>query len=237
MTGITREQRLVQSFAKFADTLVAGYDVVDLLQTLVETCRDLLGATAAGILLADMRGELELVAATSEAGRLVELMQLSAYAGPCVESFTTGKVVAVPDIAASPHTWRRFSQSSREQGFASADAIPLRLRDTTIGTLNLLHEAPGGLNSEDLITAQAFADVATIGILHERTIRESELVRTHLQNALNSRVVIEQAKGIVAETRKIPVGVAFDIIRDHARKNQRSLLDVSTALVERRLVL
>jgi transcriptional regulator with GAF, ATPase, and Fis domain len=237
MTEATREQRLVQSFAKFADTLVADYDVVDLLQSLVETCSDLLGVTAAGILLTDGEGELELVASTSEASRLVEVMQLAAWAGPCVESYTTGRVVAVPDIAAAPDAWHMFKESARQQGFGSVYAIPMRLRETTIGTLNLLREVKGELPDDDLITAQAFADVATIGILHERSIRESESVRGQLQSALKSRIVIEQAKGVVAQTRRIPVDAAFDLIRTHARSHQMSLLRVSTELVERRLIL
>ncbi len=129
--------------SRLADTLVDDYDVVDLLQVLVDTCRDLLDTTAAGILLADARGELELVVSTSEASRLVEMMQLSAEAGPCIESFRSGKRVSVPDIADTGDEWRQFRGAALAQGFRSMDALPLRLRDATIGTLNLLRAAAG----------------------------------------------------------------------------------------------
>ena len=198
MTEITKETRLLQTFAGLADTLVDGYDIVDLLQLLVDSCRDLLDTTAAAILLADANGELDVMASTSEASRLVELIQLSAEAGPCVECFRTGEVISVPDIAESPERWARFRDSAIGQGFASVHAVPMRLRDNTIGTLNLLRDQPGDLDEQDRIAARAFADVATIGILHERSLRETALLAEQLQGALSSRVIIEQAKGVVA---------------------------------------
>jgi GAF domain-containing protein len=143
MTAITREARLLQTFAMLADTLVDDYDVVDLLQSLVDACRDLLDTTAAGILLADRGGELELVASTSEASRIVEIMQLGAHDGPCIECYRTGVAVSVPSIAEAPAEWAAFRDSALGQGFASAEAIPLRLRDSTIGTLNLLFSEEG----------------------------------------------------------------------------------------------
>lgn len=231
----TREQQLVQAFAVLADTLVADYDVVDLLQTLVETCSGLLGATASGVLLADETGELDVVASTSEASRLVEVMQLSASAGPCIESFRTGQVVSLPDIRESPEEWSRFRDKALDLGFTAVDALPMRLRDETIGTLNLLRAEPGEMNEDDLIAARAFADVATIGILHERTLAHSDEVRQQLQTALDSRVLIEQAKGVVAYTRRVPVEDAFTIIRQYARSHQARLSDVAAAIVDRRL--
>jgi|GEM_PF-132760 len=236
MTESTREIELLRAFAGLADTLVAGYDVVDLMQRLVDTCRDLLEVTASGVLLADETGELDLMASTSEASRLVELFQLSAYSGPCIKSYTTGQVVAVPDIEAVPERWAQFRDRATAQGFSSIVAIPLRLRDQTIGTLNLLHETRGLLPENDLVAAQAFADVATIGILHQRTLHESDTIREQLQSALNSRIVIEQAKGVVAQLLKVSIDEAFTIIRDHARRTQQGLTTVATAIVERRLI-
>jgi GAF domain-containing protein len=142
MNDVT-QQRLLETFVKLADTLIDDYDVVDLLQVLVDTCRDVLDTTAAGILLADSRGELEVVASTSEASRLVEIMQLSAEQGPCIESYRSGRSVSVPDIEVSKDEWWQFRGSALAQGFRSMDALPLRLRDTTIGTLNLLRSEPG----------------------------------------------------------------------------------------------
>lgn len=235
MTRTTREAQLLQMFAKFADTLVDDYDVVDLLQTLVDACRDLLGMTAAGILLADGSGDLELVASTSEAGRLVEVMQLGARSGPCIECFRTGATVKVPSIAAVPDEWTAFRRSALEQGFGSTEAIPLRLRDTTIGTLNLLRAEEGDPPDDDMIAARAFADVATIGILHERSLRQTEILAEQLQSALNSRVVIEQAKGVVSYTHGVPIDEAFDLIRAHARTHRLPLSTVAKRLVSREL--
>jgi len=214
-----------------------GYDVVDLLQTLVESCADLLEVDAAGILLADEHGELDVVAATSEASRIVEVMQLGAEAGPCIESYRTGEVVSVSDISQSPDEWSAFRASAGDQGFAAAFSVPLRLRDTTIGALNLLREAVGQLREQDIRTAQALADVATIGILHERTLRETAIVRDQLSNALNSRIIIEQAKGVIAHTHDTSVDHAFDLLRGYARSNRLGLSEVAAQVVARAITI
>ena len=237
MTEITREARLLHTFVTLADTLVDDYDVVDLLQSLVDACRDLLNTTAAGILLADQSGDLELVASTSEASRIVEIMQLAAHDGPCIECYRTGAAVSVPSIADSPARWADFRDSALAQGFESTEAIPLRLREATIGTLNLLRSEAGPAPEADMVAARAFADVATIGILHERSLRESEVLSGQLQLALNSRVVIEQAKGVVSFTNSVPVDEAFELIRAHARRHQLPLRDVAARLVRRELQL
>ncbi|KFF60793.1 transcriptional regulator [Cryobacterium sp. MLB-32] len=237
MVPQSREGQLLETFVTLADTLVADYDVVDLLCTLVDKCAALLEAAAAGIILSAGDGELEVVASTSERSRLVEILQLRAGSGPCVESFLTGKAVAVPDIDAVDEKWSRFRAGALEQGFASMHAVPLRLRATTIGSLNLFWERTGGLSQADIKTVQALADVATIGILQERAIRESDVVRRQLQHALNSRVLIEQAKGVLAYTHEIHMGEAFDLIREYARKHGMALSDVAEQIVGRQLVL
>lgn len=231
----TAQRELLRTFVRLADTLVDDYDVVDLLQVLVDACHDLLGSTAAGILLADARGELEVVASTSEASRLVELMQLSAQAGPCIESFRAGRRVSVPDIEHSSESWVQFRAAALAHGFRSMDALPLRLRDVTIGTLNLMREASGAAADDDIMAAQAFADVATIGILHERSIRESSVLSMQLQAALNSRIVIEQAKGVVSHTRGVSIDEAFLLIRQYARSHNLGLSAVAARLVDRSL--
>jgi transcriptional regulator with GAF, ATPase, and Fis domain len=237
MTDRQREAELLRAFAGFADTLVASYDVVDLLQRLVDTCSDLLEVTASGVLLADETGDLDLLASTSEASRLVEVIQLGAFSGPCIESFTTGQIVSLPDIALSPPRWDRFREKALGQGFESIYAIPLRLREKTIGTLNLLSDTKGELPEDDLIAAQAFADVATIGILHQRTLHESETIREQLQTALNSRITIEQAKGVIAQLHHVSIDEAFTVIREYARSHQQGITTVADAIVDRSLVL
>jgi len=233
VTAATREARLLQLFATLADTMVDDYDVVDLLQTLVDACQELLDASDAGILLADSDGELELIASTSEATELVEVMQLGAEAGPCIECFLTGAAVSVPDIAAEQGDWPVFRQAALENGFAAIEAIPMRLRNTTIGTLNLLRSETGSPPPEDLSAARAFADVATIGILHERSLREQESLSSQLQTALNSRVMIEQAKGVVSFTAGVSIPDAFSLMRTFAREQGLRLSDVAARIVRR----
>jgi len=231
MNETTRIELLFDAFATLADTLVAGYDVLDLLQSLVEYCHDLLDVDSAGILLASSENTLEVVASTSEANTLVEIMQLDADAGPCLECFRIRAVVSVPDIDVGLERWPDFGATARAQGIHSVYAIPLRLRETTIGTLNLMRNERGELNPHDVRAAQALADVATIGILQERSIRDAAAIRDQLQLALTSRIVIEQAKGVVAETGKLSMDAAFALIRGHARSRQTPLSDVARQLV------
>lgn len=235
MNEATRTEQIFESFATLADTLVAGYDVLDLLQTLVDTCHDLLDVDSAGILLQNAHEKLELVASTSEANAVVETMQLAADAGPCLEAFRTHRVVSLPDVEVHAERWPDFATAAMSQGVRSVYAIPLRLRETTIGTLNLMRAEPGELNEHDVRAAKAFADVATIGILHERTLRDTSAVRDQLQHALTSRIIIEQAKGVVAETAHLSMDDAFTKIRQHARAQQMPLRTVAQQLVAREL--
>jgi GAF domain-containing protein len=237
MNTPTRESQLVDAFTKLSDTLVVGYDVVDLLQTLVETCHEILDISAAGILLADADGRLEVVASTSEESKLVEVMQVDAEAGPCMECFTTGIPVLVPDIDVDSSRWPAFHDEARKQDFSGCFALPLRLRDDVIGTLNLLRQEPGPLADIDIRAAQALANVATIGILHERSLSDSEAVRVQLQHALDSRIVIEQAKGFVSHKNGVSPEEAFQLIRTFSRNRGQRLSDVARGLVEQTLTL
>jgi GAF domain-containing protein len=237
MASDTRERRLTSAFVTLADTLVAGYDVVDLLQTLVDTCADLLDASAAGLMLADSSGELAVVASTSEKSRLVETMQLSSGFGPCVECFTTGAPVTVSDVEELGDRWPGFSEAALEQGFRSVHGVPLRLRGNVIGTLNLFRTSTGVLSDEDLSVAQGLADVATIGILQERAIREADIAKNQLQHALDSRVLIEQAKGVIAYMRDVDMDAAFQTLRSYSRSNNLNLRDVAELVVNRSLSL
>jgi len=231
MNPATRTEQLFDAFVTLADTLVAGYDVLDLMQSLVDICHTLLDVDSAGILLANAEGGLEVVASTSEANTLVEVMQLDANAGPCLECFRTREIVSVPDIDVDSDRWSEFAATASAQDIHSVYAIPLRLRETTIGTLNLMRAERGELNHHDVRAAQALADVATIGILQERAIRGAVTVRDQLQDALSSRIIIEQAKGVVAETANLSMDDAFSLIRQHARSNQTTLKEVARQLV------
>lgn len=233
----TREHRLIDTFVRLTDTLVDEYDVVDLLQNLVDSVVDIFDASAAGILLANQHQELEVMASTSERSSFVGLLQLDAGEGPCVECFATGRPVSVSGQAEMQRRWPTFAAASVESGYASVHAIPMRLRDTTLGSLNLFRETEGELNPDDALAAQALTDVATISILQQRTLEHAALTQAQLQRALDSRVVIEQAKGFVAFTHSVDTEAAFVLLRQYARAHQERLADVARAVVERRLVL
>lgn len=235
--NITRETQLVETFVTLADTLVDDYDVVELLQTLVERSAAIFDAAAAGIVLVDETGHLDVLASTDEDTRLVEVMQLKADQGPCIESYRTGLVVSVADITAVEERWPAFAARTAELGFRSVHSVPMRLRETTIGSLNLFGARIGELSPENAAAARALADVATIGILHERAVRESDLTTMQLQHALDSRVIIEQAKGVVAYMHDIGVDASFALIRNHARNTSTPLTEVARRIVQRELTL
>lgn len=226
------DRRTAQTFVELADTLVVGFDVIDLLQTLAERCVDLLDVDAAGILLADQRGNLTLVAASTEQARLLELFQLQDEEGPCLDCYHSGQAVTCSDLAAHPQQWPRFTTAAHQAGFAAVQAFPLRLRDQVLGAMNLFSSAPGALSPENASVAQALADVATIGITHERTLREHQLITEQLQHALNSRIVIEQAKGMLAERGQIDVGEAFVLLRAYARNHNQQLSAVARQVID-----
>jgi GAF domain-containing protein len=232
---VTRERQLTATFVALADTLVVGYDIVDLLQTLVDSCAELLDASAAGLLLADDTGQLSVVASTSEQSRLVEIMQLDLGYGPCVECYSTGRAVAVDNIDTTEDRWPGFAKSAIELGFQSLHAVPLRLRGTVIGTLNLFRAEKGNLSEDDAAVAQGLADIATIGILHERALKQSDIAQAQLQYALDSRVRIEQAKGVLSQLHNIDMDAAFKQLRQYARNNGLPLRDVAQQVVERSL--
>lgn len=234
MVTTPRERLLTRAFVSLADTLVADYDVVDLLQNLVETSAELFGSVAGGIMLADESGDLAVVASTSEKARLVELMQL-ATSGPCVDAFTSGIAISVPDIDLGGAQWPEFRLAALEQGMRSAHTIPLRHRTTTIGTLNLFGGEAEALSEDDALAARGLADIATIGILHQRALRESDAAREQLQYALDSRVMIEQAKGVLAQINDYDMDQAFQSLRTYARANNLRLHDVAAQVVARQL--
>lgn len=229
-----RQSRVSAAFVTLADSLVTGYDVVDLLRSLVDYCVDLLDAAAAGLVLHDAKGAMEVLAATSEGGRLLELLQLETGQGPCMECYATGAVVSVPDVA-SEARWPEFSAKCLEEGYRSVHAVPMRLRDQVIGALNLFRTEPGALPEDDARLAQALTDVATIAIMQERALRHSTLLAEQLQGALNSRILIEQAKGVLAQQRRLDMDEAFTVLRGYARRESRALREVAAAVVSGRL--
>jgi transcriptional regulator with GAF, ATPase, and Fis domain len=223
---------LSATFVDLADTLVDDFDVIDFLHMLTERSVALLGASAAGVMLADPRGEPRLAAASSEAAGLIELFQLQNDQGPCLDCLRTGQPVTVADLTAPGQRWPRFAAAASQAGFRSVQALPMRLRDQVIGALNLFGAAPGSLGAGALQIGQALTDVATIGLLQERNVRRAEVAAEQLQGALNSRVVIEQAKGTLAERHGIDMDQAFRLLRTSARETNQRLTDVALRLID-----
>jgi GAF domain-containing protein len=228
-------EKLAQTFVELADSLVDDFDALDLFNVLVERCVDLLGVAAAGLLIADGQDELRLAASSSESARLLELYQLQNDEGPCLDCYRTGTPVSVGSMKEAHSRWPRFAAAAAGEGFVGVLALPLRLRGHVIGALNLF-DAKDGILADPTITpvAQSMADVATIAILQERSGKEHELLNDQLQSALTSRVVIEQAKGVLAAGLDIAMEEAFERLRKRSRDNRRRLVEVAEEVVNAR---
>ena len=229
---MTREADVVKSLVDLADILVADYDVIDLLTGLTDRCVHLLGASAAGVMLASGSGDLRLVASSSEAMRVVELFELQAKEGPCLEAFRTGERVAHENLTAGVCRWPRFATVAIEAGFRSVFALPMRLRDTTIGALNLFSVEQNPMGEADVLVARAFADLATITVLQQRAVADSQRLNEQLSQALTSRILIEQAKGVVFERAGVDMVEAFSRLRTYARDQNLRLTDVAQAAID-----
>ena len=225
------EELLSDTFVELTDTMVVGFDVIDFLHVLTDRSVQLLDVSAAGLLLADPRGELRVVAASSQAARLLELFQIQNDQGPCLDCFRSGQPVTAADLAVAAQRWPRFAPAARQAGFAAVQALPMRLREQVIGALNLFRVSPGAFAPADVRVGQALADVATISLLHERSMRHSDTLTEQLQTALNSRVIIEQAKGKLAERLGVDMDQAFNLLRDRARTSNRRLSDLAQAFI------
>ena len=228
---MTREERLARTLVELADTLVDDFDVVELLVLLVERSVELLDASAAGLVLADDAGQLRLMASTSEAMELVELFQVQNDEGPCFDCFRSGEPVMADDLSEATERWPAFGPFATYTGFYAAHAFPLRLRGRVLGALNLFSSEPGGLNPADVSAGQALADVAAISLCQLWAMSDAQMVTDQLQQALHSRIAIEQAKGILAERGRLGMDEAFSRLRGYARSSQRLLVEVAAEVV------
>jgi GAF domain-containing protein len=225
-------ERLAKIFVEIADTLVDEFDLVEFLHMLTIRVADLVDASAVGILLADKSGRLRFMAASDENAKVVEIYQIQSSEGPCLEAYRTARPVANADLRTADPRWPRFAARATAAGFYSVHAFPLRLRNQVIGALNVFGaNVGGGFDDGDVQVVQALADVAAIGLLQERIISRGEALAEQLQGALNTRIVIEQAKGAIAHARQVSVDIAFDILRDYARSHKRQLSALAHAVV------
>jgi GAF domain-containing protein len=228
---MSREEKLARTLVELADTLVADFDVVELLTLLTDRCVEVLNVGAAGLMLVAPEGDLRVMASSNETMRVLELFEIQAQEGPCLDCFRTGQPVVNQDLTTVNGRWPRFAAEALTAGFHSVHALPMRLRGVVIGALNLFCVEPGEMQRSDLDAAQAMADVATIAILQHRAALEAQMLNEQLNYALNSRIVIEQAKGMVAERENLNMEHAFAMLRNHARNHNLRLVDVARDII------
>ena len=231
---VGREQDVVRALVSLAGSMVTGQaDVVELLTELTSDCARLLDVAAAGLLLADDRAVLHLMAASSDSVAHVEALQIQRAQGPCLDCFRDGRPVSVPDLQRASDRWPQFVPAARTAGFASVHAVPMRLRDTVLGALGLFGAEPGSLNAADLELAQGMADVASIALMQDRATTEQRTINEQLQTALTSRVVLEQAKGVLSHTADVDMATAFSMLRQYARDHNMRLGELASSVVHR----
>jgi GAF domain-containing protein len=225
-------ENVSEVFVEVADALVGDFDLIEFLQMVTTHSSELAAARAAGLLLAGPQQRLQLMAASDERAEMLELFQVQAKEGPCQDCYTTGQPVVNVDLTAATDKWPQFAPRAVAAGYRSVHAFPLRLREQVIGALNLFGSDVGDIAPEDVRVIQALADVATIGLLQARSLRDSELLTEQLQSALNTRIVIEQAKGVLAQIHGGTPDQAFELMRKHCRSRNARLSDVAYAVVD-----
>jgi transcriptional regulator with GAF, ATPase, and Fis domain len=231
--GLEREFRLARTFVSLADTMVDDFDLAEFLHMLADRCTDLLEVDAAGVLLVDQRGGMRMAAASSEKAELLELFAVESEGGPCVECVKTGEPVSSAALTADTGRWPRYVAAAELCGYRAVHALPMRLRRDVIGALSLLNTGPDSMHSMSIQLGQAFAEVATIGILQQRSIGHAEKVAGQLQTALNTRVVIEQAKGMLAaHSATLTPETAFSALRGYARSHHHRLSDLARTVID-----
>jgi transcriptional regulator with GAF, ATPase, and Fis domain len=225
-------QRVAEVFVEVADTLVDEFDVIEFLEMVTSRASELVGSSAAGLLLADEHGRLQFMAASDEQAHLVELFQVQAREGPCQDCYRNGTPVSNVDLREASGRWPLFAPRAVAAGFRSVHAFPLRLRKEVLGALNIFGTETGEIATADIQIVQALADVATIGLLQERAVRRRDVLTEQLQGALNSRVIIEQAKGAFAQQHSVSVDEAFQQMRTYARSHNLRLGDVARGILD-----
>jgi len=229
--------RMADLLIDVADTLVRDFDIIDFLHNLAVHASELTSSPAVGLLLSDLAGGLNHVAASSEDAQTLELLQLQHSEGPCVDCYRTGQPVVEEDLASASTRWPNFAPRAVAAGISRVHAFPMRLRDDVVGAMNVFGRPDDVMGPDDIRLVQSLADFATIAILQERALARAESLTEQLQFALNSRIVIEQAKGAVARALGVGVDEAFEILRAHARSNQQRLTELARAVVTDRAVM
>ncbi len=230
--AMSREVQVVRTLVELADNLVDDFDVIDVLTVLSDRCVETLDVDSAGVMLAAPTGELQVAASSSDAMRSLELFELQSDEGPCVDCFRSGEPIVNLELAAVNERWPRFAARAVEDGFHSVHALPMILRNRTIGALNMFRIDEGSLNWDDILVAQALADVATIAIIQHQALDDAAALNAQLNEALNSRVIVEQAKGKISEYFGLDMDRSFRRLRAHARNHNLGLTEFARSIVE-----
>jgi GAF domain-containing protein len=232
---MTRESLLIATLVELADNLVDDFDLIEVLTMLCNRCVETIDVDAAGVMLVAPSGELQYVASSSESMRILELYQIQADEGPCMDCFSSGEAIVDCRLSAALELWPQFTPRALDVGFKSVYCLPMRLRGRIIGALNFFRETDTPLNTIDVVVAKGLADVATIAILQHQSSLDAKVLNTQLNKALNSRIIIEQAKGMVSQATNCDVDQAFARLRTHARNHNERLTALASAVVEGRV--
>jgi hypothetical protein len=222
-----KEALLTQTLVQLANNLVDDFDVIDVLTTLSDRCVDILDVDAAGVMLADGAGDLQVVASSSEGIRILELFELQANQGPGVDCYRTGEPIVNEELSAVGGRWPAFTLRAVRAGFRSVHALPMRFRGRSVGALNLLRIDTGSLRPTDVVAVQFLADVATIAITQNHTALGAQVLSGQLNQAIYGRIVIEQAKGVISEATGLDLDRAFQQLRRYARTHDIKLAELS----------
>ncbi len=220
----------LQTLSRFAKVLPAQYDLELALAELTESVAAVLGLCGSGVTMAE-DGRLRFVTAVSPASGELERIQEQEQSGPCQDAYDTGEAVCVTDVRVETTRWPEFAAAASRLGVAGVAGIPMRLTNHTIGALNLYAPEPREWSEDDIAAAAVLADVATSYVINASKMRQQQQLSEQLQQALVSRVVIEQAKGITAQKHAVTVDEAFHLMRGHARSNNASIRAVAEAIV------
>ncbi|MFE3181401.1 GAF domain-containing protein [Streptomyces violascens] len=233
---MNREEQLAEAFVTLANTLADDFDPVVLLQRLTRHCVEIIGADAAGVMMATVRGDLRTMAVSDDGAAFLELIQMQTGQGPCPDCYHTAGEVEALDLTAATDRWPRFAPAAVSAGYHAAQALPLRANHQVIGALNLFRTAPGGLSPADLRLAQALADVAAVALIHWNPdrIRPSDIL-TRLQSTAAAKAAIETATGMLAEYGRLDLAEAGSALRAYSRHNGGRLTDTAHALIRRSL--
>ena len=233
MTNDAREAQVLEAVWTLVDSLLDDFDIVELLTDLTERCATLLDVASAGLLLADPRGQLHVMAATTDRTEEIELLQLQADEGPCLDCYLSGRPVSIADLDDAADRWPQFVSAARASGFSSVHAVPMRAAGSVLGALGLFGTRSGELNEADLLVGRTLAHVASVAIVQEHA-PTSDVVLPHLRSVLASRTVVEQAKGFLCERLDVTLSEAFQLLRRYARQSGRHLTDVARELMSER---